>query len=206
TATRLSLRSRSPRTCVLPNTSKQPMWTPPSSPMGSPASIRLTYTPANSIIMSAPPVPTTLAPEPSVASIYCTSLNPSARSNSSARYCGATQIEGSWINRMRVVSDGSSAFVGFARRPTSPAAPADDSVVKKRRRLCTSCMTPPVPRALGGRTRSHRRYDLTAIRINQAHLHGQHIGPDARLGRMRPLAARQRPRLDGENFGGEVST
>src|SRR5215831_14496386 len=85
--------------------------------------------------MSAPPAAISFVPKPSVASTYCTSLNPSARSSSSARYCGVTQIEGSWTNRIWVVSGGGSAMTSLGRRPRSPTVPASVSPPKKSRRL-----------------------------------------------------------------------
>src|SRR5215472_5918242 len=63
------------------------------------------------------------------------SVNPSARSSSSATYCGAPQIDGLCSRRSTVVSGRSSA--GCADRTgASAAAPARDSVVRKPRLVC----------------------------------------------------------------------
>jgi len=85
--------------------------------------------------MSAPPAAITLVPKPSVASTYCTSLNPSARSSSSARYCGVTQIEGSWTSRMRVVSGGGAALMGIGRGPRHPIVAASVKPPRNARRV-----------------------------------------------------------------------
>src|SRR4029077_1844536 len=61
------------------------------------------------------------------------SVKPSARSSSSATYCGAPQIVGLCSSRTVVVSSApSAAGTGGARRRTVP--PAIDTVARKRRR------------------------------------------------------------------------
>src|SRR6266540_3223415 len=69
------------------------------------------------------------------------SVKPSLLSNSSATYCGATQIPAIWDSLILVVSGGGSAWAVGTRGASSPAAPAEDSVVRKRRRLWIVCMT-----------------------------------------------------------------
>ena len=63
---------------------------------------------------------------------YSTTVNPSARSNSSAANWGARQMAPGLTSRMRVVSGGSSAKASRARAPASPAAA---SPPMKRRRV-----------------------------------------------------------------------
>src|SRR5215831_16092292 len=68
-------------------------------------------------------------------STYCTSVNPSPRSNSSATYIGARQIAGTLAIRIRVVSGGGSALSGWGFAPISPIAVAAAKVPAKSRRL-----------------------------------------------------------------------
>src|SRR5215471_20537942 len=68
------------------------------------------------------------------------SVKPSARSNSSATYRGAKQMLLEIGNRTVVVSGGAS-WANESGAPVSHAAPADESVARKRRRLCVDCMT-----------------------------------------------------------------
>src|SRR5262249_53728296 len=67
------------------------------------------------------------------------SVNPSARSSSSATYRGAKQILLEIGNRTVVVSGGAS-WANDWDKPSRPAAPADETVVRNRRRLCVMCM------------------------------------------------------------------
>jgi hypothetical protein len=64
---------------------------------------------------------------------YCTSVNPSARSNSCATYWGATQMPAIWESRSRVVSGAGSAAAG--RTPRTPAVPTAVKVATNSRRL-----------------------------------------------------------------------
>src|SRR5262249_39006661 len=67
------------------------------------------------------------------------SVNPSARSSSSATYRGAKQMLLEMGNRTVVVSGGAS-WANDWDRPSRPAAPADETAVRNRRRLCVMCM------------------------------------------------------------------
>src|SRR5262249_56151411 len=67
------------------------------------------------------------------------SVNPSARSSSSATYRGAKQILLEIGNRTVVVSGGAS-WANDWDKLSRPAAPADETVVRNRRRLCVMCM------------------------------------------------------------------
>src|SRR5215831_3227618 len=67
------------------------------------------------------------------------SVNPSARNSSSATYRGAKQILLEIGNRTVVVSGGAS-WANDWDKPSRPAAPADETVVRNRRRLCVMCM------------------------------------------------------------------
>ena len=71
---------------------------------------------------------------------YWISAKPSARSSSSATYCGAMQMPAFFAKRMVVISGGFS-WVNESRAPMRLAAPTDESVVRKRRRLCVECIT-----------------------------------------------------------------
>src|SRR5450631_1814205 len=62
------------------------------------------------------------------------SVKPSPRSNSSATYCGATHKLGLFTSLMVVTSGGASWASEFGL-PRRPAAPTDESVVRKRRRF-----------------------------------------------------------------------
>src|ERR1700730_5309327 len=62
-------------------------------------------------------------------------VNPSARSSSSAAYSGAIQMLPSFTSRTVVVSSGPSAANAGGMR-TRRAAPANDRVVRSRRRVC----------------------------------------------------------------------
>src|SRR6476620_6930677 len=68
------------------------------------------------------------------------SVKPSARSSSSATYRGAKQMLLEMGNRTVVVSGGAS-WANDWDKPSRPAAPADETVVRNRRRLCVMCMT-----------------------------------------------------------------
>src|SRR6478672_3613963 len=68
------------------------------------------------------------------------SVKPSARSSSSATYRGAKQMLLEMGNRTVVVSGGAS-WANDWDKPSTPAAPADETVVRNRRRLCVMCMT-----------------------------------------------------------------
>src|SRR6516162_9776516 len=67
------------------------------------------------------------------------SVNPSARSSSSATYRGAKQILLEIGNRTVVVTGGAS-WANDWDKPSRPAAPADETAVRNRRRLCVMCM------------------------------------------------------------------
>src|ERR1700750_1718363 len=67
------------------------------------------------------------------------SVKPSARSSSSATYRGAKQMLLEMGNRTVVVSGGAS-WANDWDTPSRPAAPADETVVRNRRRLCVMCM------------------------------------------------------------------
>src|SRR5215831_16830642 len=69
------------------------------------------------------------------------SVKPSARRSSSATYWGAMQMPAIFASRTVVVSSNPS-WAGKLRAPIRPAAPADDSVVRKRRRFCVMRMMP----------------------------------------------------------------
>jgi hypothetical protein len=58
-------------------------------------------------------------------STYSTSVNPSSRNNSSARYSGAKQIAGTFTSRIFVISGGGSA-TAVRGRPNNDAAPKAD--------------------------------------------------------------------------------
>src|SRR6516162_4535169 len=74
------------------------------------------------------------------------SVKPSARSSSSATYCGAMQMTGCFINRTVVVSSTPSAARNGGPR-TRPAAPANERVVKNCRRVwVTGIRVPPCQR------------------------------------------------------------
>jgi hypothetical protein len=73
-------------------------------------------------------------------STYWTLLKPSARSSSSATYCGAMQTPGIFASRMVVVSGSASCAEIFAT-PRRPAAVVEESVSSKRRRVCLDCIT-----------------------------------------------------------------
>jgi hypothetical protein len=62
--------------------------------------------------------------------MYWISVNPSARSSSSATNCGAWQSAGVCIKRTEVVSGGPSAATASGA-PAMPAAPTRDNVVRK---------------------------------------------------------------------------
>src|SRR5712671_4633015 len=62
------------------------------------------------------------------------SVKPSAHSNSSATYCGATHKLGLFTSLMVVTSGGASWASEFGL-PRRPAAPKDESVARKRRRF-----------------------------------------------------------------------
>src|SRR6266446_2705582 len=62
------------------------------------------------------------------------SVKPSARSSSSATYCGAIQMTGCLISRTVVVSSAPSAACNGGAW-SRPAAPANERVVKNRRRV-----------------------------------------------------------------------
>src|SRR5215813_2753698 len=66
------------------------------------------------------------------------SVNPSARSSSSATYCGAEQILDDLISLNEVVSSVSSAAAGGAASSVAPKA--IDALVKKPRRVCLICI------------------------------------------------------------------
>src|SRR4029450_9549989 len=66
---------------------------------------------------------------------YCTSVNPSAASNSSATHWGARQVLGSFVSLIRVVSGGGSAAVGLGCQPRSPTVPASVTPPRNLRRL-----------------------------------------------------------------------
>src|SRR2546425_7798091 len=59
-------------------------------------------------------------------------------------YCGARQMLGTRASRMVVVSGGPS-WANEVPVPIRPAAPADESVARKRRRLCDDCITVSYP-------------------------------------------------------------
>src|SRR6516225_7329917 len=67
------------------------------------------------------------------------SVKPSARKSSSATYCGAMQMPAIFASRTVVVSGGPS-WAHEAAAPMRPATPADESVDRKRRRLCVDCI------------------------------------------------------------------
>src|SRR5258707_6608372 len=69
------------------------------------------------------------------------SVKPSARSSSSATYRGEKQMLLEMGNRTVVVSGGVS-WANDWDKPSRPAAPADDTAVRNRRRLCVMCMRP----------------------------------------------------------------
>ena len=64
-----------------------------------------------------------------------TTVKPSARRRSSATYCGATQMLGTFVRRMRVVSGGGSAYADFDPIPGIPATPAIETMRRNLRRL-----------------------------------------------------------------------
>ena len=93
TATVFPFRSRIARTRSVPNSSKQPTWPPARITTGSPASSRTMNGAAKCMLMSASPeARADSTPEFSSFLTYCTSVNPSSRSSSSATYCGAPQM------------------------------------------------------------------------------------------------------------------
>jgi hypothetical protein len=91
---------------------------------------------ANHMLRSASPdaraFPT---PTPGGTFIYCTSVNPSLRSNSSAVYWGAKQTVGAWINLNFVVSGGGSAAITSVDVPSIAPAPAKAPARRNFRRL-----------------------------------------------------------------------
>ena len=130
TAAVLPRRSVIVRMRSVANSSKQPGCTPASSVIGEPSSSAITSGAAKFTLMSTTPAPsaraagTPLAPT-GPGSMYWMSVKPSARNNSSARYCGATQMLRSLMSRRRVVSGGGSVAANagaLAARPTEPTA------------------------------------------------------------------------------------
>jgi len=136
-------RSEMLRICSLPNSSKHPTCTPARIVIGRPASSHLIASGANrkAKFPSSPCASARLYSCPS----KCRTVNPSARSSSSAIYRGASQKIGWFPNRISLVSGGRSAASDFslssspaAPTPASPAAPANAAaLVRKRRRLWT---------------------------------------------------------------------
>ena len=109
-ATFFPLRSRTARTRSEPNSSKQPAWIPPRMTTGARSSRLMTRGPLKFIARSTLPVATASVNRfPVLNGTYSTSVNPSTRSRSSARYRGAMQMAGLRTSRMRVVSGGGSA-------------------------------------------------------------------------------------------------
>src|SRR5262252_818001 len=81
-------------------------------------------------------------------------VKPSACNRSSATYCGATQIFGVFVKLTVVVSGGRSTASACLKR-TSPAAPASDTVVRKRRRVGIIVMA-----SLASRSRLQLAFEL----------------------------------------------
>src|SRR6516165_2363020 len=67
------------------------------------------------------------------------SVKPSARRSSSATYWGVMQMPAIFASRTVVVSGGPS-WASELCAPIRPAAPAADTVARKRRRLCAGCI------------------------------------------------------------------
>ena len=137
TPTVLPLRSAMLRMPSFPNNSKQPTCTPASTVTAPPASItrhplrgevhiEITLPLATASLISALDAPST----------YRISVKPSARSRSSTTNCGSVADRGlphkTHRGRFRAAPS-RPEFVGVWR---SPAAPASERVVRKRRRVC----------------------------------------------------------------------
>jgi len=76
---------------------------------------------------------------PGVRREYLMSTNPSRRRNSSATYWGAMQVPLTFDSLTAVVS-GRGSWPSELEVVVRPAAPAAESVARKRRRFCIICM------------------------------------------------------------------
>jgi hypothetical protein len=120
----------------VPNSSKQPTWTPASMTIGSPVSNRrITGATKLRLMWASPEARALVSSAPATVSTYCTSVNPSPCRSASATYWGAMQIPETLTSLIFVVSGGGSATTGLDLRPNSPAVPAKVSPCKNSRRL-----------------------------------------------------------------------
>ena len=170
-ATVLPLRSLIVRMFPLTNSSKQPACTPVSTTIGAPLSMATTSGAAKFMAMSTSPAPIRCAPgKPPVsmpAPTYSTWSKPSARSSSSATYCGARQAEGTLESRMRVVSGGGSAAT--ARVPINPRPSPKAARPFRDCRLEASMITPRESEATFSCERIYPYTASWAIRLKPAH-------------------------------------
>src|SRR6266446_1175076 len=139
----------------VPNSSKQPVWTPASMTIGSPASTWMMNGATKFSVMSAsPPASAFAVPRPPSRLRYWTSVKPSAARSSPATYCGAIQMPGIWISLSVEISGGCSASTRPACRLGDPAAPARIRPRRNCRRLeelvCRESMGPPAAKLLLG--------------------------------------------------------
>ena len=94
-ATVLPFRSSNERIDGWTNNSQQPVWMPPSTTIGAPASKLITCAALSFCARSIPPAASaSLGPSASGVFTYWTSVNPSAFSNASATYSGAKHVIG----------------------------------------------------------------------------------------------------------------
>ena len=140
TPTFLPLRSRMLRMPSHAKSSIQPTCTPPTMVRGWPASIGNNDGGEKCIAKSTSPRPRPRARTAGGLRTYSMSVNPSARSRSSATYCGATQIAAIFESRMVVVSGGACCANTFGP-PKRLRPAADERVASKRRRLCLDCIS-----------------------------------------------------------------
>src|SRR6266542_2286206 len=112
------------RTVELPNSSKQPTWTPARMTTESSASAWTIGSPAVAIAMSISPVATDGTMSGGALSMYWTVVKPSARSRSFATDCGANQMAAFLASLMVEVSGAVVAFVD-AVEPAGPTGAGD---------------------------------------------------------------------------------
>src|SRR2546425_7434273 len=128
TATVLCLRSRTARMRPLANNSKHPTCWPARITIGLAFSISRTRSGTNCRSKSASPELSAFSRRELrfFASLftYWTSVNPSARNNSSATYLGALHVPPAHSNLILVVSNGGSAPSRRGWAPRNPAVPA----------------------------------------------------------------------------------
>jgi hypothetical protein len=136
----LPLKSRIDLTASLPYTWKQPIWTPPSMTIGSPASIRTVAMGAGYSCMSNSPAANLANPPRSLGgtSRNWTSVKPSILRNSGATAWAAKQERGLLPIRMVLVSRGPSASSPPPPRPPSPEP-------QPGRRAAVAAATPALP-------------------------------------------------------------